>query len=216
MRAYRKHMTSTLKTSRSSVISICLLALFLFVGVNASAKIGVGMGAGEIRVTEDIKPGGIYSLPSLRVFNTGDETTTYAMNVAYHQDNPQFRPAKDWFDFEPATFTLEPGQSEEIFVSMTVPVKATPGEYFAFLESGPVQTQAEGTSVGVAVATKLYFTIVPANLWQAFLYRTTAFMQTYAPWTWVGLGVSVFLLTIFVFTRFFSLNISFRSNKKEG
>jgi hypothetical protein len=121
------------------------------------AKVGVGMGAGEIRVTESIKPGGIYSLPSLRVFNTGDETTTYGMNVAYHQDNPQLRPKKSWFTFTPATFTIEPGESQEVEIAMFVPVKTDPGEYFAFLESGPVDMGGPGTSVGVAVATKLYF-----------------------------------------------------------
>jgi hypothetical protein len=181
----------------------------------ALAKIGVGMGAGEIRVTEDIKPGGIYELPSLRVFNTGDEVATYGMNVAYHQDNPENRPAKAWFTFQPSTFTLEPGQSEEIFVSMTVPVKALPGDYFAFLESGPVQTQSEGTSVGVAVATKLYFKVIPANIWQAIVYRTSAFMHTYSPWTWVVFGVSTFIALVYFFSRFFSLNIAFKSKRKE-
>ena len=48
---------------------------------------------------------------------------------------------------------------------MFVPVKTKPGEYFAFLESGPVAEGGPGTSGGVAVATKLYFTVVPANLW---------------------------------------------------
>ncbi len=209
-------MNSTKTTPKYILLGLFLALGFFTFTHTLLAKVGVGMGAGEIRVTEDIRPGGIYKLPSLRVFNTGDETATYGMNVAYHQDNPQFRPAITWFTFEPETFTLEPGQSEEIAIAMTVPVKALPGDYFAFLESRPVQTQTEGTSVGVAVATKLYFTIVPANLWQAFLYRTTAFMHAYAPWTWIVLGVVLFAAVVYFFTRFFSLNISFRSKKQEG
>ncbi len=196
-------------------LGIVLSSGLFLVASDVFAKIGVGMGAGEIRVTEDIKPGGIYELPSLRVFNTGDEVATYGMNVAYHQDNPQHRPEKTWFTFEPSTFTLSPGQSEEIAVSMMVPVKALPGDYFAFLESGPVQIQSEGTSVGVAVATKLYFKIVPANIWQAILYRTSAFMQAHAPWSWVVFGVSLFVAFMYLFSRFFSLNISFKSKGKE-
>jgi len=204
----------------SSIPKYILLATLVILGLflifsSVSAKIGVGMGAGEIRVTEDIKPGGIYELPSLRVFNTGDEVTAYGMNVAYHQDNPENRPAKAWFSFQPSTFTLEPGQSEEIFISMTVPVKALPGDYFAFLESGPVLAESEGTSVGVAVATKLYFKVVPANIWQAILYRTSAFMQTYAPWTWIVFGIGSFIALVFFFSRFFSLNISFKPKRKE-
>ncbi len=201
-------------TAQYVALSVFLIACIFVWGNDALAKVGVGMGAGEIKVTQDIKPGGIYTLPSLRVFNTGDETATYGMNIAYHQDNPELRPGKSWFTFEPATFTLDAGQSQEVLISMTVPVQATPGDYFSFLESGPVQTQEAGTSVGVAVATKLYFSIVPANLWQALVYRTSAFMHTYAPWTWVGLGTLLIIASVTFFRQFFSLNISFK--KKEG
>lgn len=199
-------------TYRSRVLPIALLSVLLLCGFwNVTlAKIGVGMGAGEVRVTEDIKPGGIYSLPNLRVFNTGDETTTYGMNVAYHQDNPQLRPAKSWFTFTPATFTVEPGESQEVHITMFVPVKTDPGEYFAFLESGPVAEGGPGTSVGVAVATKLYFTVVHANMWEAITYRISAFLTTYAPWSWIGLGLVLVGVVGFLFARFFSLNISLR------
>lgn len=207
-------MKQRLTTAQYMLIgTLVITGAFLF-GGDVLAKVGVGMGAGEIRVTEDIKPGGIYSLPSLRVFNTGDETATYGMNVAYHQDNPQIRPAKSWFTFEPPTFTLEAGQSQEVFITMTVPVNAEPGDYFSFLESGPIQTQTEGTSVGVAVATKLFFTIVPANFYQAVVYRVTAFMHSYAPWTWVGFGVVLLGGLVFTLRRFFSFSISLK--KKEG
>lgn len=205
-------------TSVTKILLVCgvsTLSLFVFSDV-VFGKVGVGMGAGEVRVTEDIKPGGIYSLPDLRVFNTGDETTTYGMNVAYHQDNPQLRPQKTWFTFDPPTFTLEPGESQEIKVAMVVPVKTNPGEYFAFLESGPVATGGAGTSVGVAVATKLYFTVVHANLWQAIVYRTTSFFATYAPWSWIGCGILLFGALAILLSRFFSLNISLRKKNDEA
>ncbi len=189
--------------------------LFLLSSQEMFAKVGVGMGAGEVRVTESIKPGGIYSLPSLRVFNTGDETTTYGMNIAYHQDNPQLRPGKSWFTFTPATFTIEPGESQEVQITMSVPVKTDPGEYFAFLESGPVATGGSGTSVGVAVATKLYFDVVHANLWSAMTYRVSTFLTMYAPWSWIGLGFVVFVAVAFIFVRFFSLDISLRKKKTQ-
>ena len=174
------------------------------------AKVGVGMGAGEIRLTETVKPGGIYELPSLRIFNTGDEVTTYALDIAYHQDHPELRPGQSWFSFNPATFTLEAGKSQEVQVTMTVPVKAEPGAYFAFVESGPVASNAPGTSVGVAVASKLYFTVVPANIWQAIGYRVSAFFVTYSPWSWGGLGLIMFIVILVIFRRFFSFNIAIR------
>lgn len=181
-----------------------------------SAKVGVGMGAGEIRVTESVKPGGIYSLPALRVFNTGDETTTYGMNIAYHQDNLQLRPEKSWFTFTPATFTVDPGESQEVQITMTVPVKTIPGEYFTFLESGPVTVGGPGTSVGVAVATKLYFTVVYANLWEAFTYRVSDFLANYAPWSWICLGGVGIILLGAILRRFFSFNVSVRKKDTQA
>jgi len=201
-------MRLTLPALKVASVGLVALTLFLFFASDLMAKVGVGMGAGEIRVTEEIKPGGIYSLPSLRVFNTGDETTTYGMNIAYHQDNPQLRPQKSWFTFTPATFTIEPGESQEIQVQMTVPVKIDPGEYFAFVESGPVSEGGAGTSVGVAVATKLYFTAVHANIWEAMVYRLSSFLTTYAPWSYVGLGVVIVFVIGFILVRFFSFNVS--------
>jgi len=192
------------------LISALCAVIFLFSVTVVFAKIGVGMGAGEIRLTEPIKPGGIYSLPSLRIFNTGDETTTYGMNVAYHQDRPELRPKQGWFSFNPATFTLEAGKSQEIQVTMMVPVKAEPGDYFAFVESGPVASEQPGTSVGVAVASKLFFTVVPANIWQAIGYRVSAFFDTYSPWSWGGLGFVGIVILFVLFRRFFSFNVAMR------
>lgn len=185
-------------------------ALFFLSAFTASAKVGVGIGAGEIRLTELVKPGEIYTLPSLRIFNTGDETTTYGMGVAYHQDNPQMRPRKDWFVFSPATFTILPAESQEVLVTMIVPVKAEQGDYFAFLESGPVGTDKPGTTVGIAVATKLFFTVAPANIWQAVLHRVSAFFRIHSPWSWIGLGIALFVILVFLFRKFFSFNIGVR------
>ncbi|OHA88938.1 MAG: hypothetical protein A3C70_01800 [Candidatus Zambryskibacteria bacterium RIFCSPHIGHO2_02_FULL_43_14] len=193
------------------------LFLFAFIGFTffsfsdtMSAKIGVGMGAGEIRLTEPVKLGGIYELPNIRIFNTGDEVTTYGMGVAFHQDYHQLRPAKEWFSFSPSTFIINPGESQEVKITMLVPLKGEPGDYFAFIESGPVPTNAPGTSVGVAVATKLFFTLVPANIFQAIGFRVSSFFETYSPWSWGGLGL-VILIALFVIVRkFFSFNIAVR------
>lgn len=186
------------------------VALFFGSYLVVSAKIGVGMGAGEVRLTEGVKPGGIYALPNLRVFNTGDEITTYGFGVAYHQENPQLRPRKEWFTFNPETFTLEAGKSQEVSITMTVPVKAEPGDYFAFLESGPVASNKPGTSVGVAVATKLFFTVIPANIFQAITYRVSSFFSANSPWSYIGLGIILFIIVFFLFRKFFSFNIGVR------
>ncbi|MCR4330802.1 MAG: hypothetical protein NUV49_02895 [Patescibacteria group bacterium] len=197
--------------SATSFFTLCAIVLTFSAGV-VFAKVGVGMGAGEIRIDEPIKLGGIYEIPSVRIFNTGDETTTYGMGIAFHQDRHELRPGKEWFSFSPATFTLEPNESQEVTISMIVPLKGEPGDYFAFIESGPVPTNAPGTSVGVAVATKLYFTLVPANIFQAISYRVSSFFSAYAPWSWVGLGLILFILLVLIVRKFFSFNIAVRKN----
>lgn len=199
-------------TAFHAILISTLCAVFLFSAVAVFAKIGVGMGAGEIRLTEPIKLGGIYEIPSVRIFNTGDETTTYGMNVAYHQDHHEFRPAKEWFSFNPDRFTLEPNGSQEVLITMTVPLKGEPGDYFAFIESGPVPTNAPGTSVGVAVATKLYFTLVPANIFQAISFRVSSFFTTYSPWSWGALGFLAPIIVFMIVRKFFSFNIAVRKN----
>ena len=197
---------------KNGFIFIALAALFFFSSSAAFARVGVGMGAGTIKLTDQIKPGGIYTLPALRVFNTGDETTTYGMDVAYGQDYPQMRPAESWFSFSPSPFTLKANESQLVQVTMTVPVNAVPGDYFAFVESGPVASNAPGTTVGVAVGTKLFFTVVPANLMQAVAYRVSAFFAEYSPWSWIGLALLLLVAAIITFRRYFSFNIAVRKN----
>lgn len=195
--------------TKSFFVLIVLVFLFSSFSV-ALAKVGVGMGAGEIRVDEPVKLGGIYELPSVRIFNTGDEVTTYGMGIAFHQDHHELRPAKEWFSFNPATFTISPGESQEVSVTMIIPLKAEPGDYFAFVESGPVPTNAPGTAVGVAVATKLYFTLVPANIFQAISFRISSFFETYSPWSWGALGFIMLVVLFMIVRRFFSFNIAVR------
>lgn len=195
---------------RKVVFALVVGIFLIFPYPVAMAKVGVGMGAGEIRVDEPIKLGGIYELPNVRIFNTGDEVTTYGMGIAFHQDHHELRPTKGWFSFNPATFTLSPGESQEVRIVMTAPLTGEPGDYFAFIESGPVPTNAPGTSVGVAVATKLYFTLVPANIFQAIGFRISSFFETYSPWSWGGLGLIVLIVLFVIFRRFFSFNIAVR------
>ena len=203
-----KRMSISHSYIQKSLFLLAVIGLLFLSYSVALAKVGVGMGAGEIRVDEPVKLGGIYELPSVRIFNTGDEITTYGMGVAFHQDYHQLRPAKEWFSFSPSTFTINPSESQEVSITMIVPLKGEPGDYFAFIESGPVPTNAPGTSVGVAVATKLFFTLVPANIFQAIVFRVSSFFETYSPWSWGGLGLVVLIALFVIFRKFFSFNIA--------
>ena len=185
-----------------------LLALIAFPPVLAS--VGVGVNLGKIEIDEPLKPGGIYNFPSIGVINTGNEPGEYELAITYHQDQPQIRPAQEWFSFSPSGFHLEPGQSQSVVVKLSLPVKTKPGDYFAYLEAHPIIKAGPGTTIGVAAATKTYFSVIPANIWQAIYYKTTSFFTIYAPWTYVVLAIIAAAIIISIFRKFFAFQIGIR------
>lgn len=186
------------------------LITFLIFPLVVFARVGVGVNLGKIEINEPLKPGGIYNFPSIGVINTGDEPGEYELDITYHQDQPQLRPAKEWFSFSPSTFHLEPGQSQSVAIKLILPVKTKPGDYFAYLEAHPIIKAGPGTTIGVAAATKTYFSVVPANLWQAIYYKISFFLVIYSPWTYIVLAVIVAAIIITIFRKFFALQIGIR------
>lgn len=184
-------------------------AITLVLPVVVMAKIGVGVGTGKIQVDQPLKAGLIYTLPPLTVINTGDEPSEYGVGIQYHENQSEIRPLKEWFSFEPPNFYLEPGKVQVVQIKLTLPVMgAKPGDYFAFLQGFPVKkVQAGSTSVGVAAAAKLYFTVAPANIFVGIYYRVVSLLTLYSPWSYVILAVIIAALLIFLFRRFFSFNI---------
>lgn len=185
-------------------ILLSLLTLPVFAGV------GVGVNLGKIEIDQPLKPGGIYHFPSIGVINTGDEPGEYELAITYHQDQPQLRPASEWFSFDPSSFHLEPGASQNAAVKLTLPLKVKPGDYFAYLEAHPVVKAGPGTTIGVAAATKVYFSIIPANIWQAIYYKTIFLFTMYAPWTYVVLAMVGGAIIIVIFRKFFAFQIGVR------
>jgi len=193
----------------------------LFLPVLALARIGVGVGIGKIVVDQPLKPGLIYILPSLPVLNTGDEPGEYGVSIEYHEGqetNPQMglKPQREWFSFEPATFHLEPGQVQQVQIKLTLPLKGVrPGNYFAYLEAHPIKKEAAGqTTVGVAAAAKLYFTVKPANIFVGMYYRIASLFALYSPWSYVVLGVILAAILVLLFRQFFTFKIGISLKKK--
>lgn len=176
------------------------------------ARIGVGVGIGKIEVDKPVKPGGVYDLTSLVVLNTGDESSNYEITVAYQSEQPEFRPASEWFSFSPSTFYLKPGEVQSVGVKLTLPVKAKPGNYFAYLQGQPAKkiNTAGGASIGVAAATKLYFTVIPSNIFQGIYYRFISLYSRYSPWDTIVLSV----IFVSVVIRFLSKKFKFQIAKK--
>lgn len=187
--------------------TIFFLIVFLVLPLMVFAKIGVGVATGKITVQEPFKPGGIYRVSPMTVLNTGDESSDYDIEVGYHFEQPQLRPSAEWFTFIPRPFHLEPGQSQSVEIKLTLPMKTTPGDYFAYLAAKPIIEKKPGTSIGVAASTQIYFTVVPANIWQGILYRVSSFFTNYAPWSWVVLGIVLAAIVIVLFKRFFAFQV---------
>src|SRR5512146_403777 len=154
-------------------MGLLLVALLvLFVPATALASVGVGVGTGRINVSEKLRAGGIYKLPTVTVFNTGTETANYSMSVTLNQNQRQLKPSPKWFSFSPAQFRLAPGRSQIVTPSINLPVSMPPGDYFAYLEAHPKETAKQGTArIGVAAATKLSFSVKASNIFFAILYR---------------------------------------------
>ena len=187
-----------------------LVLLSLIVASPALAGVGVGVNLGKIKIDQPLKPGGIYSFPSVGVINTGDTPGEYELATTYHQDQPQLRPSQEWFSFSPAQFHLEPGGSQSVAIKLSLPVKTKPGDYFAYLEAHPIIKAGPGTTIGVAAATKTYFTVVPANIWQAIYYKVSSFFAMYAPWTYVVLAVVAGAIIIVIFRKYFAFQLRIR------
>ena len=185
------------------------LVVFIIFSHNALARIGVGVASGKIQVDEQLKPGIIYKLPVLTVINTGTEPSDYAVSIAYQNNVPQLRPKQDWFIFSPQKFYLEPGKGKVVEIKLNLPLKMEPGDYFAYLEAQPTKKAEKGkTTIGVAAAARLYFTVIPANFLQGIYYKITSFWKVYAPWPQRGSIVIGIIILMFLFKKFFNIQIN--------
>jgi hypothetical protein len=194
-----------------------LLGIFLVFPPFVLAKIGVGVGTGKIQVEDKLRPGMIYELPSLTVFNTGDEEGDYEAAITYHEKQPELRPLEEWFGFSPKEFHLKPGEAQEVKIKLNLPVKTEPGDYFAYLEGHPLKKGEGGqTTVGVAAAAKLYFTVLPANLVLGAYYKVTSFWRLNQPWSnRVAVAVAVIIIYLGL-KKYLGFQINFRGKKEES
>ncbi len=190
------------------LIVLFFSVVFLFPS-QVLASIGVGVGTGKIQVDEKLKPGIIYELPPLTVINTGDEASEYEVNISYHEGQPELKPQESWFILSPKTFQLEPGATQVVDIKLNLPIRAEPGNYFAYLEGHPFKKSVSGnTVIGVAAAAKLYFTVVPANPIAGIFYKMISFWNVYAPWPQrVAIGLVVVIALAF-FKKFFNIQVN--------
>lgn len=183
----------------------------------AQATLGVGIATGAIRIDEDLMSGMSYKLPSLTIMNTGDETATYGMNVAYHDDQKEHLLPSNWLTFTPSSFLIEPGGSQIVEVQLKIPLTdVIPGDYFCYLEGYPKTDVTSGeTSVGIAAAAKLYLTIAPSNIFQAIYYKTLSIWEIFYPWSLVVLIAVTLIIIVTIFKKLFNFELNIKRKEKE-
>lgn len=182
--------------------------LVLFLTPPAFAALGVGVGVGKIVVDEKLKPGQIYTLPSITVLNTGDEVSDYELGIEHHEDQKELVPKEEWFVFSPAEFKLEPGKVQPVKITLNLPINATPGDYFAYVEARPIKKAPDGTtSVNIAAATKLYFTIIPGSIFSGILHKLISFWNVAAPVPQIVLIAIILGSSVLLARRFINIEI---------
>lgn len=191
-------------------VSVFLTLLLFFVVPPIFASVGVGVGTGRIVLDEELKPGLSYELPSLTVYNTGDEPSDYYVSTEFSQKEGMLEPNLEWFTFTPPSFFLEPNGYQIVKVDLRIPMKgATPGEYFAFLTAQPKSEDDKGSAtVGVAAACKLYFTVAAANIFQAIYYVALDLFARYKPWS-IIVPIAIILFVLWkIFRKRFKIQVT--------
>jgi len=183
---------------------------FLLFGLStnvALAKLGVGVGIGQIKVENKLFPGTIYKLPSFTVLNTGNEESDYEVSLSFNDKQNELKPKEEWFIFSPQRFHLKPAEIKMVDVKLNLPLRMEPGDYFAYLEARPVMDSKGGVSIGIAAAAKLYFTVVPANIFQGVYYKLLSFWKIYAPWPKRAAITLLIVVLLIIFKKFFNINL---------
>ena len=136
------------------------------------------------------------------MINTGNESSDYGVELASMTEQEELQPPAEFIVFSPTSFHLEPGANQVVSLSLDIPVKARPGDYLAYVEAHPVATGGGGgMQIGVAAATKLYFTVKPANVFVAITNSIANFFARTAPVSYIALGVIVLGLVVFFLRR---------------
>jgi hypothetical protein len=156
---------------RLAAIATLPMAGFLLLAfpAAAAASIGVGIQVGPVRLAGIAHAGQTYDLPPVFVVNTGTEPETVRREVQRLSKGTGRDVPKSWFRPGQTDVHLDAKQSATIPVQIVVPAAATPGPYFSdVVAHGSALIEAGQTTLGVAAATKLQFTVgkaVPAGFW---------------------------------------------------
>ena len=190
-------------------ITLAAGLLFLLTPVTALASRGVAIDLGRIEIQQKLTPGGSYRLPTMGVRNPGTETTRYELHASPLAMKGKKAPPSSWFHFSPSRLTLKPNQTQPVKVRIDLPTGADPGNYVALV--GPqIVTTGKGAQVGAAAASRVTFSVEPANWLQAWWLRAKTFFSSHEPWTYLVPALIALLAAVRLLRNRFTFAISRR------
>jgi hypothetical protein len=204
------------KKSKALLLAVLFLLALTTMVNPAWARIGVGVNVGNIKVNEKLVPGRIVRLPSIGVINTGTKKQSYTLGTAYNQQQTELKVPLEWLRFSPQVFKLKPNKVQQVEITLDLPINAEPGRYFAYVEARPVYKDKKNVRIAVAAATKLYFTIKPANRFSALLWKLRSWWKEFWPYSGIGAALLALSSAGLVFKRFFKLRLGLERRGKEG
>jgi len=197
-------MTKRTRGAAAGLLALALVALGGVLPVGAST--GVSIDVGAIAITEVLKSGEEYRLPTFGVRNPGTEPTSYSIVVTYMADQTAMRPPAEWFKFGPSSLTLSGGESKPVSARITVAPGAEPGEYLALI--GPrIDGQGTGAQVGAGAAAKLTCTVEPSSWLEGVLRHVWRFIVA-NPWALALVLLIVAMVVLRFVRRRFSFNVA--------
>src|SRR5688572_24849705 len=107
------------KSALLTVLLTCYLTV-ASVPVYSEPGIGVALDTGRVDVTQRLSKGGTYQLPVVGVRNPGSESATYTMGTSFFEGQAGRRVPEGWFSFSPARFTIEPGATQPVRVTLDI------------------------------------------------------------------------------------------------
>jgi hypothetical protein len=185
------------------VIAITAIGILAAGLAPAAADIGVGVDLAKIDIDQVLTAGEVYNLPAVGVSNTGDRTADYEVVITYMNEQKEMTPSADWFQFDPQRFNLEAATSRKISISLHIPQDAPPGQYFALIEAHPLVEGSGGTTIAIAAATKLFFSVKKGNTSDSVLNSIGDFFSDSGPYSYIGLGIIVAVMLVVLSRRFF-------------
>lgn len=181
----------------------------------AYAGPGVALGPSKMTFDDALGQGETVDLPTLVVRNGGDDPGLYTMDILRIVNQEELSADPSWFRFDPAQFELQPATTQLVRVKMQIPREAVVGEYLSLLRAaaGALEQQRGSAVATGAVASTLRFTVKNVNF--HFYDPVIDFYGGRAPFSYIGTGMLLGLLAVYLFQRRYGLDINVGVSRKE-